>query len=120
MVIKCPNCHQYIVDTASVCPKCGTNLNVSDTTKNVENVTGSEGNLEPPKEVTSKVEVFPELVQYLRQHLILQKENPDMRYRTVICVDDSVVNIFSKGNCFWDDDQPIRLGGYEIMGFACI
>lgn len=26
MVVKCPNCNQYVSDTASVCPKCGFKL----------------------------------------------------------------------------------------------
>lgn len=111
MVIKCPNCNHYVSDTASVCPKCGASMTVS-TPKNLANdVTDTNNHSESPKTFNSNIEVFPELAQYLRQHMILQKENPDMRYRTVI--DDGLVSIFSKGNCYWDDDQPIRLGGYD-------
>lgn len=113
MVIKCPNCSQYVSDTSSVCPKCGTHLGVSDTTMIINNVTGMSSNIEHIEDVASEVEVFPELAQYLRQHLILQKENPDISYRTVINVDDSIVNIYTKGNCYWEDEQPIRLGGYD-------
>lgn len=113
MVIKCPNCNHYVSDTASVCPKCGASMTVS-TPKNLANdVTDTNNHSESPKTFNSNIEVFPELAQYLRQHLILQKENPDISYRTVINVDDSIVNIYTKGNCYWEDEQPIRLGGYD-------
>lgn len=56
MVIKCPNCNQYVSDTASVCPQCGTYL--KEDTKGTVNS-----------------EVFPGLIAELKKNLMLQGEN---------------------------------------------
>lgn len=118
MVIKCPNCNHYVSDTSSVCPKCGIHLGVSDTTMNINNVTEMSSNVERPKDVASQLVVFPELVQYLRQLLKDQEEEPNKVFHIEIFI-ECYIRIFLKGNCFWENRELIRLGE-ENSGFCLV
>lgn len=119
MVIKCPNCNHYVSDTASVCPKCGASMTVS-TPKNLANdVTDTNNHSESPKTFNSNIEVFPELVPNLRQHLITHNEvGNSSDVITFISFDDADwdLHIYNhRGN--WLDGEPIRLEG-EDSGFC--
>ena len=119
MVIKCPNCNHYVSDTASVCPKCGAGMTVS-TPKNLTNdVTDTNNHSEAPNTFNSNIEVFPELVPNLRQHLITHNEvgnSSDVITFISFDDDDSDLRIYNhRGN--WLDGEPIRLEG-EDSGFC--
>lgn len=114
MVVKCPNCNHYISDKASICPKCGITLSANGTPAN-NYANGADHYPDSPNISTPKVEVFPELAQYLRQHLIMHKETPDTSVCTSIEINnaDWELNVYLKGKCFWYDNQEIRLGGED-------
>ena len=118
MVIKCPNCNHYVSDTASVCPKCGAGMTVS-TPKNLTNdFTDTNNHSEAPNTFNSNIEVFPELVPNLRQHLITHNEvgNSSDVITFISFDDDSDLRIYNhRGN--WLDGEPIRLEG-EDSGFC--
>ncbi len=135
MVVKCLNCGQYVSDTASVCPKCGASMTVSTTKKIANDVTDTNTNnhSESPKTFNSDIEVFPELVPHLRQHLITHNEvgnsSEVITYINIWDFDydaddfddadieaDAQLRIYNHRGS-WEDGEPVRLEG-ENSGFC--
>ncbi len=113
MVVKCPNCNHYVSDRASVCPKCGMHLSVSNTPKNDNNdIVVMDNHSAFPKDCISNVKVYPELAQYLKQHLLLHEESPNADiYTSIETKDDELFTIHLKGKCYWMDEQEVKFGG---------
>ena len=119
MVIKCPNCNHYVSDTASVCPKCGAHMTASTSKILANDVTDANNHSEFPKTFTSQIDVFPELVPHLRQHLITHNEvgnsSDVITYINLDDGDDDIRIYNHRGN--WLDGEPIRLEG-DDSGFC--
>lgn len=117
MVVKCPNCNQYVSDTASVCPKCGASMTVSTAKNFAGSATDANNYNESQKAVTSQVKAFPELIPYLRQHLIKHEEvgnsssiDTSIGIKDEDGIQDDFIHIYNHWGQ-WLDGEPVRLGG---------
>jgi hypothetical protein len=88
-------------------------LSVSNTPKNDNNdIVVMDNHSAFPKDCISNVKVYPELAQYLKQHLLLHEESPNADiYTSIETKDDELFTIHLKGKCYWMDEQEVKFGG---------